>query len=288
MSSTPPIITLGVKPMNKFHLNLKPKFIALILALITIIIAIIIFLTTYFRPATLILQIAPTSATVTIDGKTYTNGSHQLSPKKQAEVTISADGFQPKTLHLDLKSGTVSKIITYLVPNDNDWVSYTKMQNKDSLSLLASAYGYQPWDFFYTGPKLLTDDDTSADDFIHKVSLKGLGTIELDQCDGDVCVIANVEYNYFSECASNLCLKISGYADDITPEILNLVRINLAANGFNLDDYTYFYSNLNINSSTIEEIEDIFENEEDEDIPDDPPDIDYESYDDYTDDAASI
>ncbi len=274
--------------MNKLHLKLKPKFIALILALITVIVAIIVFLTTYLRSATLILQIAPTNATVTINGKTYTNGSHQLTPKKQAEVTISADGFQPKTLRLDLKSGTVNKIVTYLVPSNNDWTYYTESQNKDSLSLLASAYGYQPWDFFYTGPKLLTDDDTSADDFIHKVSLKGLGTIELDQCDGDVCIIANLEYNYFSECASSLCLKISGYAETATPEILNLVRTDLAASGFNLDDYTYFYSNLTLDSSTIDEIEDIFENEEDEDMPDDPPDIDYETYDDYADDAASI
>lgn len=196
--------------------------------------------------ATLLIQIAPLDATVTINGQEYSNGSFRIAPKTQAEVTITAPEFKTKTLTLDIKSHEVTKLVTYLIPEDNDWRPYKELDNKDSLSTLLYMNGYQPWDLFQISSNLTTDQDSSADSLINTISIRTLTPFSFSICSGPAsrtnCNAISIKYDYYLECGNTLCLAITGRGANLNDATLATIREKLAERGYNFDNYEYFYT----------------------------------------------
>lgn len=76
---------------------------------------------------------APTIAKVTIDGKEYKNGSHEIEPGEYT-ATISADGFESKTITVKVEPRTYTQILDYLV-NEKEGLKYFERSTID-LSIL--------------------------------------------------------------------------------------------------------------------------------------------------------
>lgn len=228
------------------QLTPKTKKILLISGFIAIILIICIpLLYSFLHSATVIIQVAPLDATVTINGKEYASGLHQITPKSQSEVIVSAPNFETKTFNLDFKKGEITKILTYLVPEDDNWDYYKQLSNEDSLSVLLSLNGYQPWDLYQIDPNLTTDQDTTADDFLKTVFIRNATPYSFAICNGPAtrtnCDAINISYDYYFECGNRLCLAITGRGPSLTTNTIDAIKEKLSARGYNFDDYEYFY-----------------------------------------------
>lgn len=229
--------------MKKFA-SYKPLIIiTTIIAIIAIIVAAFIY--SYLHSSTLVIQVAPTNATITINDKTYQNGIFKTKPQDQITATISANGFQTKTINLPLEKHKINQLFTYLVPTNDNWEYYEKAENQESLSILLTNSGYQSWDLIKVNSNLTTDQDNSADTLIKKLSIETITPIQFSICGEPAtrsnCDSISINYTYSSECDNQLCLAISGRRAALTPETLNTVKTKMAEKGYNLDNYSYFY-----------------------------------------------
>lgn len=223
--------------------NFKLLLTAIVVTIIVVATSILVY--QHFHSSTLIIQVAPTNAVITIDNKTYQNGLFTTAPKDQVDATISADGFKTKNLSLSLEKGKVNKLLTYLTPENDDWSYYEAAENQESLSILLTNSGYQSWDLIKVNSNLTTDQDTSADALIKKLSIKSVTPIQFSICGEPAtrsnCDAISVSYDYSSECDNMLCLVITGRKAAISQDTLNLIKNKISEQGYNFTDYPYFY-----------------------------------------------
>lgn len=222
---------------------LKPKLI--LATIIAILLIIVITIINYLHSSTLIIQVAPVNANITINGKTYKNGLHKTAPKNKAEVTVSAEGFTSKTLTLDLKSGYSSSLLLYLVPLEEKWEIYEEEKNKESLNILLANNGYQYWNLNKISNNLTIDQDNSAENFIKKISIRSIMPLQFSICGEPAnrlnCDSLTIDYNYSQKYNDSLCISISGRKANLEQSTLDIIRNKLTEYGYNLNDYNFFY-----------------------------------------------
>lgn len=220
--------------------------ISSILTIIAIIVAIAVFTASKAKSAKLIIQIAPTDAIVTIDGKEYQNGTYNFYPNEGVEVKISAESFRTKALNIDLAENSSNKLSTFLVPEDNDFSFYEKQNNLDSLNILLSLNGYTGGIGGNRGDNITTDKNHSADGFIKKLEIQNQLPLTFTICGEPAsrmnCNSVQVTYGYHEDCNNSLCIIISGRTKEINGETVRTVNEKLSEIGYNLDDYTYIYT----------------------------------------------
>ena len=93
----------------------------------------------------LTVLVAPESAKILINGKEYKNGTYDFSPGTYS-ISISADGFEEKTVELTANSGEIALLYDYLLPtsgkyslNDYKLLKYLSKDEKTSALLEARA-----------------------------------------------------------------------------------------------------------------------------------------------------
>lgn len=202
----------------------KIIFISAIIGIILIIaIPIIIYLISSQYSATLTTIIAPSSATLTINNKTYPIDSDLHLKPQTITATISAEGFESQELTLDLSAGETSTLATYLIPNDGDISWY--YQNSKENELL----------------ERVTDTmaDQQANLYREKYPITSL--LPLSVVDVDETTYSMKEYRIdvgeFSDCQTDFCLKIT----DMTGGNQSAAYDKLRENGYNPDDYEIIY-----------------------------------------------
>lgn len=197
------------------------------------------------RSAVVVIQVAPTNATVTIGGKSYENGSYQFFPGKITAI-ISAEGFDSKTVDLQLDVNSQNKILTYLNPTNGDYSFYEKKENINSLNILLTANGFIGGVANEKQERFSTDQDDSADDFIKKIQIKNKMPIKFSQCGKPAtrmnCNAIQIDYDYDEKCGNSLCLIIKSRSEKINDEIKEGVRKELMKVGYKLEDYKLSYS----------------------------------------------
>lgn len=229
--------------MNK--ISTKTKYIILTISCLVLIFAIIWH---YLHSATLIIQVAPTNATILLNGSPYQNGLHNLMPKEDIEVTISAKGFETKTFTINLEYGKVTNLFAYLTPQDDNWSVYINQSNQESLNLLLANNGYQYWNLAKVSDNLTLDQDNSADNFIKTLSIKSLIPIQFSVCGKPAnrlnCNAFSINYDYSPDCENNLCLLITSREPTFTDEVKKGVQDKLSSLGYNFSDYLYTYKQV--------------------------------------------
>lgn len=204
----------------------------------------------YFHSATLIIQIAPTDATILINGTPYQNGLYNLRPQEDIEVTISANKFETKTLTINLEYGKVTNLFTYLTPKNDNWNIYIDQSYQESLNLLLTNSGYQYWDVAKTTSNLTIDQDNTAEDFIKKLSIKTLVPIQFSVCGKPAnrlnCNSFSIDYNYSPDCGNNLCLIITSREPTFSNKVKKNVQDKLSSLGYDLSNYRYTYRQVNL------------------------------------------
>lgn len=109
--------------------------ILIIVDIMAILIAIIIVAVHYAKTATIDIDVVPTDATVTLNGKRYDNlQSHDILPGDY-HVEIAMEGMRTEEYDLSLQSGDYAKIWKYLV-DENGGLDYY-LKNPKEISALA-------------------------------------------------------------------------------------------------------------------------------------------------------
>ena len=112
----------------------KNKFKKLIITAIAIF-AIILGVSLYFiitnaqKTAVVNILVAPSSSTISINGKKYTNGNYKVRPGSYQAV-ISKDGFESQTIDFEATEAEETFIYTYLEQTDgDDWYENNEGDN---------------------------------------------------------------------------------------------------------------------------------------------------------------
>ena len=231
----------NISPLKAFFKN---KWVKLILVLdviaIIAIIAIMVFNST--KTATVSFDVAPVDAKIQLNGQgDYKNGSYQVHPGTY-EVTISHDGLETKTFTVDLPSGYVATVATFLTGPNNDLSFYELKDNYLSYQKLASIASAEN--------NITTDHDTSAEEFIADFGRK-ISILEVLPIKGyvhaDPAVSASTAGFTIRDgrdreiCEKTTCLLVNYYGTDYEESVMEKIK----EAGYDPVDYQIFYERYN-------------------------------------------
>ena len=91
----------------------------------TLVVVIVIFILAHSSgsPVNLVVNLAPSTATIMISEKVYSNGNHSIAAGNYTGTISSAD-FEQKTISFTVKDNEITKINEYLVPSNQDLSVY--------------------------------------------------------------------------------------------------------------------------------------------------------------------
>ena len=183
------------------------------------------------KPAYLDILVTPLEAKVVINGAEYRDAVYEFEPGMYT-VEIALDGFQSKTIEMELKQNQTFGLYVSLTPDDGDWSYFEEKQHQTSLEALLRLYG-----------GLIETGDVT--EFAKKVSLKDEVPIEFSICEAPAtrrnCDAITINYDYSKACGDNLCLIISSRRPELTDETLSEVAAKLEEKGYDLDNYKYTF-----------------------------------------------
>ena len=199
------------------EVNNKKKLIvivvvALVLALIAFAITLIVRNINSNNKTELTVLVAPETAKVEINGKEYKNGTYDFAPGTYS-VSLSADGFESKTVELTANSGEIALLYDYLLPT-------------------SGKYSLKDYDLL----KYLSKDETTKSLLEARASaVSFLSLLPYDFPDEGVSV---EDFSSSSECPAdpNLCIKVTSLSLS-KEDALALIK----AQGYDLTDLTVFF-----------------------------------------------
>ena len=208
---------------NTYSHNRRILIFSLLIGFIILIAAIIIiYIFQLRRSATLDILVAPTSATITINGQTYTNGTYQVEPISTT-ATITAEGFTSQEISLDILGGETTTLYTYLVPTDGNMNWY--LDHPDDMMIVTQIGDLQA---------LATSDAYHTE---HPISqILPIVIVEVDPTTYDWTEF-RIDGGSFAECPTDFCVKIT----DTTGGNYDRALEEMRSRGYNPDDYEILY-----------------------------------------------
>ncbi len=192
--------------------------LTILLDVIIVIILIVLGLKKASQTATLNLKLAPSKAVMIIDGKQYQTGIHKITPGNY-KITVTAEGFDTKTLDIELKANEITKFYDYLMPKEDN-LNYYASNTVD-----------------YEALKAVGNDET-AKEMIKILSIKEILPIKWTHIAGrEQFIFMEIKEN--PDCNQLLCLTV---LNDNTPGHEASTK-KLVEKGYNPDDYKITYEN---------------------------------------------
>ena len=219
----------------KRHKIISGLFCANIIAVIAVITSIAVY---YAKTAVVDIYVAPSAATITLNGKPYENfQSYDLLPGDY-HVEIAMDGMQTKEYDITLADGGFAKIHDYLLDSMGGGYNYylTHPEDEYLLTQIASKDD-QPAQKFISAYEqkagildiLPIDYDAYTDDFAYYIQYK----IRVDDSRGD--------------CPKIACLVI----EDNTGDNEQRAKDKIKEYGYNPDDYEIKYEYVPLYGSEV-------------------------------------
>lgn len=171
----------------------------------------------------LTIGVAPSEATILINGQEYHNGSYEFKPGTY-EALISADGFTPKTLSLEVKNHETTPFATYLF-NEQEGLAYFEKSAAD-LAILATLSDPEIKEFMNAYNQKITIRDHLPLDATYDLSAQS-GTPGNDLYKQTIS-----DGSTDPRCSRAFCLLASGYR--LNENALREAVENL---GYNFNDY---------------------------------------------------
>lgn len=164
------------------------------------------------------ILVAPESATVSINGKTYKNGTYKL-PSGDVSVKIEKDDFTPKEYTFNTLKN--NKLYDYLTQNGD--LSWYDSHPEDAI-ILTTIGDYEA--------------DLTANSFIEKYPIsKNLPVIIAEYDNDDNYIEFRIDGGKFENCDRDFCLKIT----DSTGNNLAYAREEIRKLGFEPNNFEIIY-----------------------------------------------
>lgn len=171
---------------------------------------------------------APTIAKVVINGNEYKNGSHEIEPGTYT-AEIVAEGFETKTITVDVKARTYTQILTYLVHKEEglayferssiDLATLRSIKNDDALTKFIANY----------------DNKLRIKNELPLIANYNLNE-DIPGAANNIVSLEIHDGSKLSACKYAFCLSIVGERSDE-----QRVRDFLENNGYNYDNYEVIY-----------------------------------------------
>lgn len=199
-----------------------PLSIAAALFGIIVVVIIILYVIDSGKTASLEALIAPSNATITINGKSYKNGTYRVEPGTFT-AKIEKEGFTSKELSVELQSGKTTKVYDYLVPLDGDMSWY---KNHPEEALLLNSVGDAKADY-------------NSKTYVKKYPVIDVLPIIYAKYSDDYSTYTEfrIDGGEFDDCPEKFCIKIT----DTTGGNYDFALDILHQKGFNPDDYKILY-----------------------------------------------
>lgn len=206
--------------------NNRILFISGIVAIAVIFIVIIaLFIRNLFYDTTVEILVAPSFATVEIDGKKHKSDTTVKLKSGTHSVKISADGFNGEELSLNTAKDETSTIYTYLIPESGSMDWYIDHPSEDMIVTRIGSY--------------LAEQ--TADEYLKKYPVSSILPIEVVEYNQDQSLSGWVEYRIdggqFKECKSEFCIKITDTSGGNRDHAIQKIHDQ----GFNPNDYEIVY-----------------------------------------------
>lgn len=172
----------------------------------------------------IILNVAPVSSKITLDGENVSSGSHSVTPGEH-KVSISADGFESKDLTITAAADKTAEVSEFLV-SKTEGSKYYRRSDSDVAAMRIIAKSNSE-------AKKIMDDFDNWYSVTSKLPLSATYNVT-GQTEG-------IKVTSSSEgCKYVLCLHVSGNIEDIS-RAKEKAKSLLSDNGFNIDDYEVVY-----------------------------------------------
>ena len=189
--------------------------------IVVVIIAIVFAILESRKSAALEILVAPLSAEVKIDGKSYKNGTYRFEPG-EVNVVISKEGFRTEERTLKLEPNTKVKLYTYILPLDGSFDWYLEHE-EDAMILTA-----------------IGDAEADADSTLYLEKYPIINVLPI--------IYANYDENWnytefridggmFENCERDFCLKIT----DTTGGNYEKATKLIVENGYEPNKYEILY-----------------------------------------------
>lgn len=165
------------------------------------------------------ILVAPESASVSINGKTYKNGTYKL-PRGNVSVRIEKEGFTPKAYNFD--TSTNDKLFDYLLPENG---SYSWYESHPEDAIILTKIGDSEADAlaaFYSKKNPISDK---------------LPLIVAEYDHDDNYIEFRIDGGKFDNCDQDFCLKIT----DSTGNNLDYARTKIRELGFEPNNFEIIY-----------------------------------------------
>lgn len=191
------------------------------LVVLIIVISVIFIIINAGKTATLDIVVAPVTAEVKIDGKTYKNGTYKFEPG-EVEVSITKDGFTTEEKTLVLEDGVTTKLYTYLMPIDGSFEWY--LDHEEDMMILNT----------------IGDAQANTDSAAYKDKypiIEALPIVYVNYDENWDLTEFRVDGGMFEGCEQIFCLKISDTTGGNRERALQEIK----EKGFEPDDYEIIY-----------------------------------------------
>lgn len=195
--------------------------IAIVVSVSVFIIAIIIvFIFNLSNNSSIEILVAPESAVVKINNKTYKNGTHKL-PSGTYTVNISKDGFTSKEVEVQLVQGETTILSVCLTESDNSNNWYNS--HSDDRQLCTK----------------IGDEEAARIEanIIEQYPISTIIPIRVIEYDGTNYTNFRIDINQSENCPTDFCLQITDFTGGNEERAYNTIR----ERGYNPNDYHILY-----------------------------------------------
>ena len=168
------------------------------------------------QTAVLDISLVPSTAKIMIGDTEYMGGAYRTFPSEKMNATIRAEGFDDKTIEVELKANETTRIRVYLMPSEGNLNYYAK--NSDEAE------------------KLATFNDEWVQKMTRLLAIQEILPITDFKYGGLNGKSSEIVINEISDCKAYLCLQAIGNFDTES-QVDDLI----VAKGFNPKDYEIKY-----------------------------------------------
>ena len=198
----------------------KETWIVISIVVVAILVVVLVLVLKPHNSANLSISVAPADAKITIDGNDYTNGLYREMAPGQYTATISKDGFEEKTVNLELKNDEVTRISEYLKQLEQG-LDYYETDSNSLLALREYADTHEDAEV----KKFLEEHD-------RKLRIKEILSIEYEEeLTGDFYVVDYLENS--PGCVKSFCLTVNASSDAYVETAFSVLKIH----GYDAKDY---------------------------------------------------
>ena len=201
----------------------KKNLVIMFSGLVALFLVIVVLFTTIFKKdAELIVLVAPSAATIKIDGHKVKNG-RILIRSGEHKVVVSADGLETKEQSVSISKGETKALNLYLTDQNNSFDYYKGYP--DEIENLA----------------LVSDSDESAkavSELRHIFTIKELLPYTIGTDSGKKS--STLSLGSKDDCSKDFCLKLT----DENADMRKQMQKEIESLGYNAEDYEIIYERI--------------------------------------------